>query len=100
MAMAMTMPNAGSDLPVTTSDKPPKTLKKEKRVEKGKRERKEWEDMKELKHDQEIIKLKKRGWPEEIDRKHAELVGAQAALEKLHQLLKMEKEMPCTFPFQ
>jgi hypothetical protein len=40
--MAMAMPNAGSDLSVITSDKPPKTLKKEKRVEKGKRERREW----------------------------------------------------------
>ena len=48
--MAMAMPNAGSDLSVTTSDKPPKTLKKEKRVEKGTEERREWEAMKVLKH--------------------------------------------------
>ncbi|KAG6777782.1 hypothetical protein POTOM_017615 [Populus tomentosa] len=55
--------------------------------------------------DQEIIKLKqqlngfieeRRGWLEEIDCKHAELVAAQVALEKLHQrdqLLKTESEM-------
>lgn len=55
--------------------------------------------------DQEIIKLKqqlngfieeRRGWLEEIDCKHAELVAAQVALEKLHQrdqLLKTENEM-------
>ncbi|KAJ6419585.1 hypothetical protein OIU84_029653 [Salix udensis] len=55
--------------------------------------------------DQEIIKLKqqlsefieeRRGWLEEIDRKHAELVAAQVALEKLHQrdqLHKTENEM-------
>ncbi|KAF4366869.1 hypothetical protein F8388_013934 [Cannabis sativa] len=55
--------------------------------------------------DQEVVKLKKQltefikerqGWLEEIDRKQAEVVAAQVALEKLRQrdqLLKAENEM-------
>ncbi|CAK7329803.1 unnamed protein product [Dovyalis caffra] len=55
--------------------------------------------------EEEVIKLKqqlnefineRRGWLEEIDRKQAELVSAQIALEKLHQqdqLLQTENEM-------
>ncbi|PON49199.1 Kinesin-like protein [Parasponia andersonii] len=55
--------------------------------------------------EQEVVKLKKQltefieerqGWLEEIDRKQAEVVAAQIALEKLrqrHQLLKAENEM-------